>query len=307
MPISGIKNKAATTDIRLIGGSFLQMRINNKDGVFGTNPETPLVAGSLSTVVLGYEAYLGFLPPYSTVESLCNILKDEDKDISRKPPQEILRLYIQKALKPHCLLTHVPLPSSLSGLDNRQKLMWPVGVVTQTFVRSLGLADLGQDSLLGQQGWAQLLEAAGYEPVNVITDISFNLVEKTNRRYYINSFSFWEPGNDDKEAKQHIEACKKWLIQYTKDNPESQSFPIGSDKLMLPIPIHEIQDPGVAYRKAAQRAVEIQARALFSGSELSGLDIPALVDSACTNHLLTASEFIEPDEVIKTIDVKAIA
>jgi hypothetical protein len=307
MPISSTKTRAVDTSIRFIDGLPWPMRVNNKEGAFGVDKDRMVIRGSLDTVVIGYRSLLGVLPPQSTLDSFINAIKSEElPNPARLSPTEQLMEFGRRYLEPFVFLTHVPLPSSLAAIPEGMKQYWPVGVVTGSFVKSIGLTG-GKSSLLGNFGLMPLLETSGKNPADVITTIGFEKKEGPNRSYFVNTFEPWEPTAEDKEAFEHIKACKKFIDTWVKANPDAVDFPLPPDQLMADLPISEIKQPGQAYADLAANILRVQAQAVFSPAEQQELQIESVVETLMLSGSLSAlSPADSADLAVSTIEVKPI-
>lgn len=313
MPISQLTARKPDTSIRLLNGAFLPMRINlaGGNGGFAVDKNTPLTQGvNFATVTLGYEIYLGFLPPASTLDALCNSIKDDDKlpNPYALTPAEMLVEFARKNLVPMAHWVHVPLPASLKAISPDRAHYWPQGVITESFIKggtSIGLVD-GSSSFLGDFGLVPLLEMSAKNLVDVVTEISFEKVDKPKKSYYISHFDYWEPTSEDKEATEHIKACRKWLADWTKENPEATAFPVRSDMCVTKITEGDLKLKGDGYALEAMRLLQAQAIQVFTPEQVEALPFPDLVAEILTSDNLALAPAAAADLAVSTIEVKPI-
>jgi hypothetical protein len=309
MPISGTKKLEVDTSIRFVNGSPWPIRVNNAGagGGFALDSDRILVKGSLDTVILGYRPLLGVLPPRSTYDSFIDALKSPELPApGRLSPMEMMIEFGRKHLAPHVFITHVPLPSALDAIPDNFKDYWPKGVVTGSFVRSIGLTG-GSQSLLGSMGLIPLLETSGKNLVDVVTSIGFEKKESPGKSYHINTFEAWTPTAEDTEAFAHIKACRKFIEGWVKDNPEATDFPLPSDTLMVDLPASEILNPGQVYADLAVSILTVQAQAVFPPAEQADLNIPQVVETLMlTGSLSALAPAAAADLAVSTIEVKPI-
>lgn len=309
MPISGTKELQADTSIRFVNGLPWPIRVNNAGagGGFALDSDRILVRGSLDTVILGYRPLLGVLPPRSTYDSFVDALKSPELPApGRLSPMEMMLEFGRKHLAPHVFVTHVPLPSALQAIPDGLKDYWPQGVVTGSFFRSIGLAG-GDQSLLGPMGLIPLLETSGKNLVDVITTVGFDKKESPNKSYHINRFDFWSPTAEDKEAFEHLKACRKFIEQWTKEHPQATDFPLPPDVLMVDLPAAEILQPGQIYADLATQILTVQAQAVFPPADQNELNIEAIVETLMLSGSMSAlPPAAAADLAVSTIEVKPI-
>jgi hypothetical protein len=309
MPISGVKDLKVDTSIRFINGSPWPIRVNNAGagGGFALDSDRILIRGSLDTVILGWRPLLGVLPPRSTYDSFIDAIKSPElPNPAKLSPTEMLLEYARKHLAPHVFVTHVPLPSALQAIPEGLKSYWPQGVVTGSFFRSIGLTG-GDSSLLGSMGLVPLLETSGKNLADVITTVGFDKKESPGKSYHINRFEFWEPKAEDTEAFAHVAACKKFISQWTKDNPEATDFPLPPDVLMVDCPADQILNPGQGYADLAIQILTVQARAVFPPDEQATLNVAEVVETLMLSGSMSMLSPAEvADNAMSTIEVKPI-
>ena len=313
MPISGTKELKTDTSIRFVNGSPWPIRVNNAGagGGFALDSDRILVRGSLDTVILGYRPLLGVLPPRSTYDSFVDALKSPELPApGRLSPMEMMLEFGRKHLAPHVFVTHVPLPSALQAIPDGLKDYWPQGVVTGSFFRSIGLAG-GDQSLLGPMGLIPLLETSGKNLVDVIVTVGFDKKESPNKSYHINRFDFWSPTAEDKEAFEHIKACRKFVDTWVKDNTVDgvapENFPLPPDVLMVDLPASEILQPGQIYADLATQILTVQAQAVFPPADQKELSIEGVVETLMLSGSLSAlAPAAAADLAVSTIEVKPI-
>jgi hypothetical protein len=194
----------------------------------------------------------------------------------------------------------------LDAIPNDLKDYWPKGVVTGSFVRSIGLTG-GSQSLLGSMGLIPLLETSGKNLVDVVTSIGFEKKESPGKSYHINTFEAWTPTAEDTEAFAHVKACRKFIEQWTKANPEATDFPLPADTLMVDLPASEILNPGQVYADLAVSILKVQAQAVFPPAEQADLNIEQVVETLMlTGSLSALAPAAAADNLVTTLEVKPI-
>lgn len=308
MPISSIKAIKPDTSVRMVNGLPWPIRINNKNGGPAIDQDTILFQGAFDTVILGYRTVLGLVPPRSTFDSFLNAIKDSKRlpNPAKLDPQAQLYEFGLKNLKPYAFVTHVPLPQALASIPPNLKDKWPQGVVTGSYFKSQGLAG-GKNSLLGGLGLIPLLETSSKNLVDVVTTVDFIKKEGDDGPYFANEFSYWTPEAEDKEAIAHLAACKKFIEQWTNENPNSADFPLPADQLVVDISTQALLIGNAEFEEAAFKVLSVQARAVFPPEDLQALDVQGIVASLVhSSDLMALSPAEVADNALSTIEVKPI-
>jgi hypothetical protein len=143
--------------------------------------------------------------------------------------------------------------------------------------------------------------------VDVITSIGFEKKESPGKSYHINTFECWTPTAEDKEASDHIKACRKFIEGWVKANPEATDFPLPADTLMVDLPASEILNPGQLYADLAVSILTVQAQAVFPPQEQADLNIEKVVETLMlTGSLSALAPAAAADNLVTTLEVKPI-
>lgn len=307
MPISSLKSSTPSEEVRLVGGlsnyqgTPWSVRINNQLGGFAIDKTTLLVSYPLDVVVLGHTPLVGLVPPRNTYDSLLEAIKsDKCRQPQRLSPEEQLKLFIQQNLKPYALVHYVPVPRSLDAVSPDLKACWPKYVVTASYVRSFGLTQ-NQTGFYGPMGLVQKLETSGISFLDGIVTVGGEEHSSTDRRYFINDFSFRILDKDDPDMGL-LKKCRKFVEGYIKENPGATELPGIPDNWVIPVSISDILQRTDGFLAAAARIVEMQAR-VFDPIDYNVL-APKIM--SITESLLSDDLLLTPGEDIPTVDVDAI-